>query len=247
MTVYADILFLINFAFDAEILAILCKIYSKKIPPFRFLLSACLGGFAGVFAFIPYFEILSRPPARFILPIIMTALVFLPCKKGRLAGAAVSFTAISFLFSGAIHFFGMSALSGLLLPAILYPAICIVRKNIKRKRSTALLKYKDRKISGEGFFDSGNLLKSGGAPVILGSRAIFESLFGKGFRIEAVSEWTDSEDIRLVPYSTLGKSGAVLGIKLDSAVIDGKSYDNTVLAYCEDNFSEDLILNATMT
>lgn len=247
MTVYADILFLINFAFDAEILAILCKVYSKKIPPLRFLLSACMGGLAGVFVFIPYFKILSLPPARLILPIIMTALVFLPCKKGRLAGAAAVFTVISFLFSGAIHFFGMSAFSGLLLPAGLYPAICIVKKNIKKKRSTAVLKYKDRKISEEGFFDSGNLLKSGGAPVILGSCAVFERLFGKGFRIEAVSEWADSEDIRLVPYSTLGKSGAVLGIRLDSAVIDGKTYADTVLAYCEDDFSEDLILNAVMT
>lgn len=247
MTVYADILFLINFAFDAEILAILCKVYSKKIPPARFLLSACLGGLAGVFVFIPYFKILSLPPARIILPIIMTALVFLPCKKGRLAGGAAVFTAISFLFSGAIHFFGMNAFSGLLLPAGLYPAICVVKKNIKRKRSTAVLKYKDRKITVEGFFDSGNLLKSGGAPVILGSRAVFERLFGKGFRIEAAAEWLDSVDIRLVPYSALGKSGAVLGIRLDSAVIDGKVYENTVLAYCEDDFSEDLILNAAMT
>ncbi len=247
MTVYADILFLINFAFDAELLLILCKIYSKKVSGIKILLSAAVGGLAGVFTFVPYFGILLLPPAKVVLPAIMTAMVFLPCKKKMLASAAAAFTGMSFMLSGAIHFFDLNALSGLLIPAPVYGIVCIIKRNIRKKRSQVELLYKGRESVENGFFDSGNMLMCGGEPVILGNKAVFERLFGKGFSINAISEWVDSCDVRLVPFSALGKKGAVLGIKLDYAKINGKIYYGTVLAYTEEDFSEDLILNSVMT
>ncbi|MBR5808710.1 MAG: sigma-E processing peptidase SpoIIGA, partial [Clostridia bacterium] len=53
VTVYADVSFFINFTFDAEILLLLCKVYSKKAPMLRLILASCLGGLLGVLAFIP--------------------------------------------------------------------------------------------------------------------------------------------------------------------------------------------------
>lgn len=247
MTIYADVLFFINFVFDAQLLFVLCKIYSKKPPVFRILLSASIGGFAGVFAFVPYFGILLWPPIKVVLPVLMTSAVFLPCRKKMLLGACLAFCGISFIFSGAVSFFGMSAASGLLIPVLTYLIVCVIKKNIKKGRSRTTLRYKGKKTVEEGFLDSGNMLSSNGAPVILANKAVFERLLGKGFSPLAISEWADSCDVRIVPYTALGKRGAVIGIKLDWAEIGGKRYPGAVLAYSEEEFSEDLILNSAMT
>lgn len=247
MTVYADILFLINFIFDAEILVLLCKIYSKKVPVLRVLLSATVGGLFGVFAFVPYFGILAGPPARVVMPFIMTALVFLPCKKEVLASVAAIFMGMSFIVSGAVSFFGLKGFLGIFVPVPVYGIVLLIKKNSLKRRSTTILCYKDFISSEDGFFDSGNMLTYKNAPVILGNQAVFERLFGKGFSIFALSEWVDSKDVRMVPYASLGKSGAVMGIQLDYAQIGGKKYPKAVLAYSADKFSEELILNSVMT
>ena len=189
MTVYADILFLMNFLFDAEILVLLCKIYSKKVQLSRVLLSAAVGGLFGVFAFIPYFRILAGPPARVVLPVVMTALVFLPCKKEMLAGASVIFMGMSFIVSGAVSFFGIKGFFGILVPVPVYGVVLLIKTKSLKKRRLTILCYKDFLSSEDGFYDSGNMLTYKNAPVILGSQAVFERLFGKGFSVFALPEW----------------------------------------------------------
>ncbi len=247
MTVYADVLFIINFLFDAEILLILLRLYSKKIPLVRLLLSTCIGGLQGIFVFIPYFRILCAPPARFLIPLVLVWAVFAPCKTGELIGAWISFLTISFAFSGAISFFDLKAIYGLLLLIPVYVMLTLLKRNIKRKKSIATLTYKDRKIAEEGLYDSGNALFYNSSPVILADKSVFEKLFGKGFSINAANEWVDAEDLCLVPYSALGGEGTIFGIRLESAVINGKRYDNAVLGYSGDKFKDNLILNSTMT
>ncbi len=247
MTVYADILFLINFAFDLEVLLILLRLYSKKIPPVKLLLSTCIGGLQGIFVFIPYFRMLCSPPARLLVPLLMVALVFFPCRTKELFGAWITFLVISFVFSGLISFLEIKGLWGLLLLVPVYAAVCFVKRRAVKKTGTAVLIYKDRKISEQGFFDSGNMLSSCGNPVILANDDVFKRLFGSGFSINAAAEWTDACDLRVVPYNALGKQGVVFGIRLDCIVVDGKRYDNAVLGYCEDKFSDNLILNGIMT
>lgn len=247
MTVYADIVFLVNFVFDAQILLILLKLSSKKIPPLRFLLSTCIGGLQGIFVFIPYFRILCMPPARFLIPLLMVSVIFSPCKTRELLKLWVIFLTISFVFSGAINFFGLNLVCSLMLPIPLYTAIVVIKKNIVRKKETVILAYHDKKLEQEGFFDSGNMLFHNGNPVILASSDVFKRLFGDGFSINAVSEWIDVRDFCVIPYKALGKTGIVFGIKLDFAVVAGKRYDGVVLGYCNDNFSDNLILNSVMT
>lgn len=247
MTVYADIIFLLNMAFDAEILVILLKLYSKKIPVFRLLLSTCIGGMQGIFVFIPYFKIFCSPPARLFMPLFMTMAVFLPCRRRELLEAWCMFLVISFVFSGIITFFDMSALWSLMLLVPVYVAVEAVKRRAVKKRGNAVLIYKDRKISETGFFDSGNMLRFGDCPVILANNVIFERLFGKGFSKNAAEEWVDACDLKFVPYKALGRQGVVFGIRLDCAIIDGKKYENVILGQCDDDFSESLILNGIMT
>ena len=133
MTVYADVSFFINFAFDAEILFLLCKLYFKKVPFVRLFLASCLGGLSGVFAFMPYFEIMTRPPARFIIPIFAVVIVFFPLGRKAFLSRYLSFLAISFIMSGVMNFLGINVFFGLIIPIPVYFLICILRKNINKK------------------------------------------------------------------------------------------------------------------
>lgn len=247
MTVYADVLFMLNFVFDLEILIILLRLYSKKVPPVRLLLSTCIGGMQGIFVFIPYFRILCSPPARFLMPLLLVAAVFVPCKIGELVGGWSCFLAISFVVLGAINFFDLKAMYALLLFVPVYVMLMIVKRNIKRKKSIAVLVYKDKKITEEGLFDSGNTLFYNSRPVMLANHNVFEELFGDGFSPNAANEWVESDDVCFVPYTALGSEGVIFGIKLECAIINGKKYENSILGYSDDNFKDNLILNSTMT
>ena len=247
MTVYADVSFLINFAFDAEILLLLCKVYSKKVPKLRLFLASFLGGLLGVFAFIPYFEILARPPARFIIPIFMIYIVFAPFCVKDFFSRYVSYLGISFIVSGMINFLDLNAFSGLLIPIPVYLILCILRKNTNKRKGEVILEYKNKSLKAEGFYDTGNMLLSGGNPVILGSEKIFEELLGCKISRENIMSLSKRFEMRIIPFMSLGKAGTVMGIKLDRIWVDGKQYDEVVMAYSGNKFSDDLILNSIMT
>ena len=247
MTLYADICFFINFAFDAEILILLCKIYSKKIPKLRLLFASLAGGLFSVFAFVPYFEILSRPPARFIIPAFLVCIVFMPINFKGFLSRYLTFTSISFIISGAISFLGLSGVQGLLIPLPIYLLLCILRKNINKRKGEVILEYQDKKATADGFFDSGNMLLSGGLPVILGNDKIFEKLLGCNMADENLASFGRKFDARIIPFVSLGRAGTVMGVKLTRIWVDGKEYDDVVLAYAGKAFSDELILNSIMT
>ncbi len=247
VTVYADVSFFINFTFDAEILFLLCKVYSKKVPTIRLFLASCLGGLLGVFAFIPYLEIFARPPARFIIPIFMICMVFMPLGSKGFLSRYLSYLAISFVMSGLINFLGLNAFSGLLIPIPAYLLICILRKNINKKKGEVILEYKEKRVTTDGFYDTGNMLLSGGLPVILGSERIFKELLGCEISRENIMSLAERFEMRIIPFMSLGKAGTVMGVKLDRIWVDGKEYEDVVMAYAGNKFSDDLILNSIMT
>ena len=78
MTVYADISFFINFLFDAEIIALLCKVFSRRVPKLRAFFASALGGLTGIFVFIPYLEFFARTFWCYVIPIFIVFVVFSP-------------------------------------------------------------------------------------------------------------------------------------------------------------------------
>ena len=247
VTVYADVSFFINFTFDAEILFLLCKVYSKKVPVLRLFVASFIGGLLGVFAFIPYLEIMAIPPARFIIPIFMIYMVFMPVGTKAFFSRYISYLAISFVMSGLINFLNLNAFSGLLVPIPVYFLICVLRKNIYKKKGEVTLEYREKRITTDGFYDTGNLLLSGGLPVILGSERIFKELLGCEISRENIMSLSKKFEMRIIPFMSLGKAGTVLGVKLDRIWVDGKEYDEVVMAYAGNKFCDDLILNSIMT
>lgn len=247
MEVYADVIFITNFIFDLGILVTLLKMYSKKIRLMRLLLSACIGGVQGIFVFIPYFRMFCTPPMRFFLPFVMTMIVLCPCEISEIIKGGVLFLSISFLLSGIMSFCNMGAFWGMALPFPLYLAVSLFKRNASVQKKDVILFYKGQKYCGRGFYDSGNMMFYKDTPVILANLYIFKKMFGNDFTINALNEWIDAEDIRIIPYSSLGGKGAVIGIRLDKAVVGGKKFDNVILGYSADKFSENIILNGIMT
>ena len=247
MTVYIDSAFFVNACFDAEILGILLKLYSKKISPARFIFCALFGGLSGILVFIPYFNMPGIPFLRYTVPLIIVYIAFSPCKIKELLPLWALFLGISFLFSGIVVFFRVNTFFALLIPAPLYILISCYRRKITQKKLEVTLIYKDNIIKTEGFYDSGNMLFSGNSPVILGDKKIFELLFGKGFSFSYAEEFIDKKDIRIVSYATLGKEGAVLGIRLDCVLVGNNAYENVVLGELLGNFSQKLILSSVMS
>ena len=109
-----------------------------------------------------------------------------------------------------------------------------------------MLEYDGKIIEVDGFFDSGNMLLSGGMPVILGNGRVFKELFGCEFSNKNINSLSERFEMRVVPFISLGKSGTVLGVRLNRIWVDGKEYNDIVLAYAGDKFSDDLVLNSVM-
>lgn len=247
MTVYADVVFFVNFAFDAGILLILSKLSPGRVSYLRVALSACLGGMQSLFAFVPYFRILCLPPAGACMAFVMAYIALGNGGFRAVLRGGTALLALTFALSGAVNFFGVNPLWGITLLIPIYFAVCMLKRGFTKRYKTAVLVYGEKKITAEGFCDSGNMAECNGKPVILADLTVFEKLFGKGFSVNAPQEWVKSEDLRIVPYTALGKSGVLYGIRLDKAVVDGKCYNDAVLGYFSDNFEDSLILNGIMT
>ncbi|MDD6214553.1 MAG: sigma-E processing peptidase SpoIIGA [Firmicutes bacterium] len=246
MTVYPDVLFFINFVYDAEIMLVILKLFSKKIPLLRLVLSICLGGLWSTCVFVPYFRLLYLPPMRLLVPLAMTAVVFFPCEKSELFKAWAAFLAISFVFGGAVNFFKLNVAGGAMLLLPLYICIVILRGTLKKRHFETVIVYRGKSVSVKGFWDSGNTASYMGHPLILASSDVFCRLFGEHFMIESISEWVEAKDIRFVPYKSLGGAGIITGIKADYVIINKKIYYDVIVGCCGDKLSEEVILNGSM-
>ena len=243
MSVYLDLAFCANFLFDAQIIVIAHLICSKKIRPLRVFFAALMGGVEGVLVFFPYFGILSLPPINAAVSVLMTAIAICPCRVRQFLRFYIVFMSASFFLAGFMTFLSAGALWGSLL---ILPT-CLMLKRIKDeiflKRADAVLYFNGKRVEKRALYDSGNCVFYLGKPVIFGNKKLFFDLFGKDSSEE---ELKTCEKMCVIPYKTVGKSGTVMGIRLDKAVVDGKCFDGAVLGFFEENLRDEIILNGTM-
>lgn len=238
MSVYLDIAFLINFLFDTEIILLTLLVTSKKIMPYRIVLAGFLGGLEGVFVFFPYFEILLIPPISFLISFLLVFISVYPSKLKELFETYIFFLITAFLFGGIMSFFNLKTIFGLFLILPIYLAIIRVRKEIFKKRTRVTLCYKGREIEKNALYDSGNTVFYFGKPVIFASKELFLEILGEDF--------ADEKDLCTVTYGSAGKKGISQGIRLEKAVVSGKSFDGAVICPIGNDLKEDVILNGIM-
>ena len=246
MAVYLDIAFLINFLFDAEILFLTLVLLSKRITYRRIVFAAFLGGLQGVFVFFPYFRILSLPPVSFLTPLLMVIIATKPVSVREIFEGYMFFLTSAFLVGGAMAFLKLKIIFALLLILPLYLAILNIRKNIFKKHTSVTLFYKGKKIEKQAVYDSGNMVFYCGKPVIFGSKKIFFELTDRNFADSNILSEINADDLCMVCYKTVGKSGIAAGIRLENAVVSGKSFDGAVICMFDGGLKDEIILNGIM-
>jgi len=246
MIIYADVVLLVNFLFNAEVLILVYKLQSRKIRLMRLLPAALLGGGLGLAVFVPYLQPFLSATARYLVPFLMSAMCFFPCNFKSVVLGGVFIFVMSFLFSGIVNFFGAEGVMGFfsVIPFALF--FDKLRVKAGRRHKDTVLQYRGRSVTVRGFCDSGNVLMYKGMPVIVACKEVFELLFGRGFNIAAVNEWIDETELRYIPYSALGKNGVIPGIVIDNALVEGRNFDNVILGYAGRDFPEKVVLNSIM-
>lgn len=244
LSVYVDVAFLVNFLFDAEIIFLTLTVTSKKINFLRIVLSAFLGGLYGVLVFFPYFRILSKPPISFLILLVIIYTALKPSSVRELFESYIVFLVIAFLLGGAMSFLNVGIILGLLLIFPLYLAIINIRKKIFKKTADVIIRYKGREIEKKGIYDSGNKVFYFGKPVIFGSKKLLFEILGDNCFNEEPQ--IPPEDLCIVAYSSIGKSGTIKGIRLDKAVVSKREFCGTVICFFDNDLYDEVILNGIM-
>lgn len=243
MIIYADVVFLANF-FGDYLCLWLCSALYRRIPVWRRALAATLGGLYGVAAAVAGIELLGNLWAKVVFAIPIGAAAYMPAKLREIARGTMAFCVASFLLSGAVELVGISggALRTMLAvfgsACILLCIISVLKSRIYARYMPCELSCDGKRIRYTGFYDSGNRLISGkdGERVIVADERLMKKLFPSPPAPERVID---------IPFSSCA-SGVMKGIKLDYAKIDGRRYDDVVLAISDTQLADGLVLHSTM-
>ena len=214
MEIYIEYAFLENFFFDAVLLRLALYVGKRKPAWGKIVLSAVFGGiFALLFPFLNLSVFWGGVLKIAVgLTLCMPIAGALRTKKdwGRYTAIAAAFFALSFGFGGAlmgvyggfslsadrafllketphiIVFLGFAALS---LLAVWLVKKAYVRRAVASHLFTCILIGKERRISAEGFLDSGNLAQKNGIPVCFLSPELIYELFGQDILFGEGKEW----------------------------------------------------------
>lgn len=243
MVIYADLVFLANFFGDFLCLWV-CSAFYRKIPLLRRILLAILGGVYGTVIAVVGISFADNLLAKVILSIPLGAAAYMPASLKEIARGAAAFFVSAFVLSGAVLLADISGSTARKMLA-LFGVACIIVSLIYALKSRIYARYmpcelvcEKRRVRYLGFYDSGNRLVSekDGECVIVADERIIKKLFPIPPPSERFAE---------IPFSSCAK-GVMKGIKLDYAKVDGRIYEDVVLAISETRLADSLVLHSTM-
>lgn len=264
-TVYADVLFLINFIINIILLKITSLFMKDNPSVLRLSLASALGSVYAVFMFFPKISFLYVFPFKLAFSIIMLKIISPKAKIIKIIKYTSVFYMVSFTFAGillSLIYFGSfsKSLSPSVHNGIFYFDISLTKLLASALICYALLSiggavYKKNKIMGirsltislsgricemSALSDTGNLLRDpiSKAPVIVAEKKHIAYLFPDGVP-DIENSNTGNIKIRLIPFSSLGKSdGMLTGFVPDEVCIDGKKTKNVIVAISPSTLSE---------
>ena len=204
-TVYADVLFCVNFFIDFALLAVTARILKRRVGGLRLTLSAALGAAYSVAVFFPGLTLLATLVVKLLFSAVLTLAAFGARSAAGYFKALGIFYAVSFGFGGAV--FGAHALiepSGVMIsgdaiyidvdPLFLflliggsYCAVWIFSRLLPKRSERhvrVLLRLGGRTAALNALYDSGNGLTEpiSGAPVLIAEYAAVARLIPKPAR-----------------------------------------------------------------
>ena len=235
MTVYADVLVVVNYAANLLCLLAAAKILGRLAGRRRLCLAALAGALGSLVIFLPYVGAWFQAGYKLLLTLGMTLLAFGFHGWRRLGKALFVVLMVSFLFAGglfALYFFaapaGMLFYNGVVyfdVPALFllfgigaaYLLVLLLERLFFSRTSekelyTVTVTANGRTVTMKGLADTGSCLKEpfSGAPVIVCDGA----LAGK-VRPDR------PETFRVIPCRTVTGEGALEGFRPDEVEISG--------------------------
>lgn len=243
MTVYADILMLVNFVVDYFLISIACRFLHTKPRLWRILLSALTGGIFSLYIFLPQTNI----AIELIVHILMCGVLCLiaigfKSLKTFLRNIAVFFC-VNFAYSGAmiavwlifkphgmvinnsVVYFNISPIFLILFSVIGYFGIILIRKFFKKPFEAncycdVTVFCANKKLALRGLVDTGNCLSDvfGTSQIFITEKNIIKLILG--------DEISNPTRFRFVPCSTISGEQLLCGYRIDRAeiVFNNKTY-----------------------
>ena len=246
MTIYIDLVFLINFIMDFYTLSgvkFLLKLDTKII---RIILGALVGSFS---TFLLFFK-LNTLELNLLKIIISMIMIFISFGRYKFFNRLFYMYIISIVLGGSIYlindslgyevdgyiFINNGYSINLIILIIISPIIIylyvIEFLKLKKKLNTiydVIIKFKSKEIKVEGFLDTGNKLIDPyfHRPIILLNKRLIS---------------LKNRKIIYVPFHSLNNNGLLKCIFCEYILIDNKKYEDILIGISE-NLSMDCILN----
>ncbi len=250
MTVYLDLVFLLNFFGDFLLLWISSALY-VKIPLWRRLLGAVLGGVYGTFTCLyPFLEIW---PIKIFVPFIISAIAFLPKKLPEFLKVTAIYILSSMLLSGGVELsLENKSIIRLILAllgvsCLLVSFISVFKTKIYAKYLPLEIRYDGKKVRCQGFYDSGNrlMLRDGLYKVIVADITVIKRLISPLVNYENLTEFIPVERIFTVNCTSV-ESSTFLAFMPDRVLVNGVIYDDVLVAVSKTPLLEEVILHSVM-
>ncbi len=235
ITVYADLLFAVNFFMDLLLIKMTSLLIRKKIKKFRTALAAVIGSLPAAFVFFANLSFFTSVITNVIISAAMVFTAFgFDSKKAFLRTFLVFYT-VTFLCGGVIFllfmngkafisngsvYFDESVRTLIFGAAAAYYVVKVLSVFIKKVRQQYASYAKvnmylgKNSVSFTAITDTGNILTEplSGLPVCIVQKKIFDNLIKN-----------ETPPLRLIPYKTIDKPcGAMLGFKPRRTVINDR-------------------------
>ncbi len=242
MTVYADILFIVNLYIDAMLLSAVRRFLRLPLSRLRWLLASLLGGLFGFTALLPQLSGVLLFLLGTAQAFLLTCAAFAPKRLWLLLkatfllllfGAALSgllglmqnfFPMRGMILRNGVVYFDLSPLLLIFLTCIAYSVLYLFDRFFRKTEPDILtasvsLTFKEKTAAFNARVDTGLTLHEpfSGLPVLLAERAAVQPLLPADFGKE-----TCAIPLRLVPFGSVGGSGVLPAFRPDTAQINGR-------------------------
>ncbi|MCH5298359.1 MAG: sigma-E processing peptidase SpoIIGA [Ruminococcus sp.] len=247
-TIYVDILVVINMFEDFLLLLCVKYILRLNIKYFRIIAASVLGGLSSVSVLLPNVNFLYSVVIKLLLGFALSFIAFGYGSRKKFIKSSLTLIMLSFLFSGAMIFFyltvrpnGMYIINDvvyfdispvllIILTVVIYFILFIYRKVFQNHAHSGLVHsikilYKNNQTEFKCKTDSGCNVKEpfSGSSVIIAEREQLSDID------------VNEQNLRIIPFESLGGSGIIKGFKADEVYIDGKKLSEEIYIGICDN------------
>lgn len=243
VTVYADILFIVNLYVDALLLSAVRRFLRLPLKTGRWLLAAALGGLFGLSALLPHIRGFPLLLLGLLQALLLAAAAFAPKPPATLLKAAFLLLLFGAALSGLLSllpfhgillangavYFDISAPLLIVLTCAAYGVLYLFDRLFQKREpdvlfSTVTVDFGGKQAVLSAKVDTGLTLREpfSGLPVIVAERAAVSALLPPGFGDPAAPH---PEGLRLIPYTSLGADGLLPAFRPERAALGDKPVD----------------------